>query len=264
MINFNSIKRTETDDIVDIIKEKNKGVKKSTLIELQEVIISRYNKYIEIEELRRFANISFTEEQKDALQSLYSSKTVTAKKITEEILDSLDSNHSDLCLYCGIGEIDQIDHFLPQEYFPEYSILHKNLIPICGKCNQIKGDKIAGIDGVNYIHAIFDKLPIESYLNCKITYDNDVPTVKFSINSKFTSTTVDSHFQDLKLNKRIEKKSVQYFLQIKALKEKFGISYANTEIERDLIKVQYFFNDFFWKTELIKEMQNTDFVNKIE
>ncbi|WP_281612916.1 hypothetical protein [Flammeovirga sp. SubArs3] len=263
MINLKCSERNEIDDINNIIIEKNNGVKKETLKKLQSLIVSRYNKYIEIKELKRCANISFSSDDIIALQSLYSSKTVTAKEITQQVLDNLNPNHSETCLYCGVGEIDQIDHFLPQKFFPEFSILHKNLIPICGKCNQIKGDKIAGINGVNYIHSIFDKLPMESYLKCNISYTGIIPVVEYSIKDSFSTSVIAEHFRNLKINQRIIKKSVQYFLQSKALKEQFGGNYALDELQRDLVKTKLFFNDFFWKTELINEMLNSDFINKV-
>ncbi|WP_299123125.1 hypothetical protein [uncultured Tenacibaculum sp.] len=264
MINLKLSKRTEINDIENIINEKNKGDKKTQLLKLKNKIVSRYGTHIAIELLNRLAKDSYTLDEKTALQSLYFSKTKTAREITKEILDNLDANHSNVCLYCGIGEIDQIDHFLPKEHFPEFSILHKNLIPICGKCNEIKGSKIPGDNGIDFLQVIFDILPIENYLICKITYKNKIPEVTFEIEDKFKDNIVNIHFNSLGLSKRLEKKATQYFLQIKALKNEFGLKYAEDELERNLKNTKFYFNDFFWKTELISEMLSTDFLNEIE
>jgi hypothetical protein len=263
MINLKCIDRIEIDDIANIINEKNTGTKKVKLLELKSKILERYSTYIEIESNNRIKAISFSVEEKEALSGLYSSKTKTAKKITEEILNVLNPTHADHCLYCGIGEIDQIDHYLPQEHFPEYSILHKNLIPICGKCNEIKGDHIAGSDNKDFLHLIYDMLPIESIFKCVITYDSGLPQVDFSVIPKFNSGIVGMHFSTLSLKPRIEKKSVQYFLQIKALSEEYGRKYTNGELLRDFNRNKSFFGIYNWKTELIKEMIDTAFLEKI-
>ena len=263
MINLRSINRTDSDDIENIISEKNKGVIKTSLQGLKLKIVDRYSNYIEIESNKRISPIAFTLDEKNALSSLYESKTKTAKKIINEVLDILNPNHSDCCLYCGIGEIDQIDHYLPQEHFPEFSILHKNLIPICGKCNEIKGANIPGAYGKDYMHLVYDIIPIETFYKCEIFYQTQIPKIVFTVVLKFTNSILRIHFDQLKLKPRIEKKAVQYSLQIKALKEQFGIAYAAEELQRDLTKSTAFFGLFYWKTELINEMIKTDFANSV-
>lgn len=263
MINFKCIKRIETEDIIEIIDQK-KGKKKVKLTELKEVILERYGVFMEVEALKRLVKRIFDVDEKEALQSLYSSKTATAKKITSDILDNLDPNHSNACLYCGIGEIDQMDHFFPKEHFPEFSILHKNLIPICGRCNEIKGEKIPGENGVDFLHSIYDILPLEDYLKCEINFDHNIPKVDFFIVNKYQSKIIGKHFEHLKLANRIEKKSVQYFLQIKALYEKFGEKYVQEEIERDYIKISHFHSQYFWKAILIRRMIDSEFLKNIK
>jgi hypothetical protein len=263
MINLNCISRIETDDIVDIINEKNTGINKSVLLKIQTNILERYAKFIDVEENKRLVTTLFTDEEINALHSLYDAKTNTAKTIVKEISDVLNPNHSDYCLYCGIGEIDQIDHFLPKEHFPEFSILHKNLIPICGKCNEIKGANIPGVNNRDYLHLIFDTLPIEHYQKCEIKYTNRIPKVTFSILTKFEFSTIGIHYSSLRLSKRIEKKSTQYFLQIKALKKEFGSEYADQEIVRDSLKSKVFFGEYYWKSVLLMEMLNSNFIGNI-
>lgn len=263
MINLRSIYRTESDDIENIISEKYKGATKTILEGLKLKIVDRYANYIEIESNKRISPISFTMDEKNALSSLYESKTKTAKKIINEVLDILNPNHSDCCLYCGIGEIDQIDHYLPQEHFPEFSILHKNLIPICGRCNEIKGANIPGISCKDYMHLVYDIIPIENFYKCEIFYQTKIPKITFTVVPKFAKSILGIHFEQLNLKPRIEKKAVQYCLQIKALKEQFGITYSMEELQRDLTKSTAFFGLFYWKTELINEMIKTDFANNV-
>ena len=252
----------ETDDISNIIKEKYKPIK-TILAGIGAKVLDRYAKYNDLEWSGRITPIAFSLVEKGALLSLYSSKTKTAKSITDGVLGMVNPNHSDTCLYCGIGEIDQIDHYLPQEHFPEYSILHKNLIPICGTCNEIKSSHIPGFNGKNYLHLIYDILPQEGIFKCEIMFIQNLPLISFSLRGKFAGTIIESHFSELSLKKRIEKKAVQYFLQIKALKEQFGIEYAKEELERDLNRISVFFGLYYWKTELILAMINSNFVDNV-
>lgn len=262
MINLRCPSRIEIDDIGNIIGEKYNPTK-TTLLGLKTKIIERYSKYIELESNGRITPIAFALNEKKALTSLYGSKTKTAKVVVDEVINVLNPNHSDSCLYCGIGEIDQIDHYLPQEHFPEFSILHKNLIPICGTCNEIKGSNIPGMHGKDYLHLIYDILPIENIFDCTITFNNQVPSISYAILPKFTNSILNTHFTELQLKERIEKKSVQYCLQIKALKEQFGSIYANDELTRDLNKLSAFFGTYYWKTNLISTMININFVDNI-
>ncbi|GAA0879438.1 hypothetical protein GCM10009119_24060 [Algoriphagus jejuensis] len=262
MINLRCPSRIEIDDIVLIIGEKY-NPHKTTLLGLKTKILERYSKYIELELNGRIKPIKFSINEKNALASLYSSRTKTAKLLFDEVINVLNPNHSDCCLYCGIGEIDQIDHYLPQEHFPEFSILHKNLIPICGTCNEIKGSNIPGINGKDYLHLIYDILPIENIFDCAISFIDKVPSISYTILPKFKNSVLNTHFSELRLKERIEKKSVQYCLQIKALKEQFGSPYAKEELTRDFNKLSAFFGIYYWKTKLISTMINIDFVDNV-
>ena len=262
MINLRCLSRIEIDDITTIVNEKY-NPSKSTLASIKLRILDRYAKYIDLESNGRINPVAFSLDEKNALLSLYGSKTKTAKIIVDEVLGMVNPNHSDSCLYCGIGEIDQIDHYLPQEHFPEYSILHKNLIPICGTCNEIKGSNIPGQSGKDYMHLIYDIVPLESLFNCTISFNNALPSISFSILPNFAGSIMETHFIELKLKERIEKKAIQYSLQIKALKEQFGAEYAKEELTRDLNKVSAFFGSYFWKTELISSMISCNFVDSI-
>ncbi len=262
MINFRCIARIEADDVEMIINEKYNPTK-TILTGLKPKILERYSKYIEIETTKRLLPIAFTIDEKSNLTSFYGSKTRTAKKIIDDVLKMQNPNHSDYCLYCGIGEIDQIDHYLPQEHFPEFSILHKNLVPICGTCNEIKGSNIPGQNSINYMHLVYDILPIENIFQCIITYTNNLPTIIFSILPKFTVSVINSHFTHLRLKDRIEKKSIQYCLQIKALKDQFGNEYAREELDRDSKKMTAFFGQYYWRTELISQLISTNFIDSI-
>lgn len=262
MLNIGCPDRDATEDIDSIISEKYNGIVKTTLQRLNPKIKSRYSDYSKIELNQRLAAITFTDDEKTALHHLYGSQTETAKKIVDSISKIQLQTQAGCCVSCGIGDADQIDHFLPQEHFPEYSIMHKNLIPICGTCNEIKSSNIPGTTK-NYFHPMFDKLPDEPFFSCQIIYVNNIPTSNFSIISKFHTTIANQHFIDLKLKGRLEKKAIIYFVQMKDFKTKFGDAFANEEISRDLMKLGALYGANYWKCILCSEMLNTNFIANI-
>ena len=260
MINFKQIARNETDDLSNIISEKNKPIKDNLNL-LKAAIIKSYNNYIEIENNKRIKVSNYNSNEKSSMQSLYSSKTITAKKVIKSIIDNLDPKHDSRCIYCGIGEFEEIDHFLPKEHFPEFSILFKNLIPICGSCNKIKGQKIPG-ENIDFLHLTYDILPLEEYLNLDITFNNKIPILNFTVKNNYSGTLIENHINVLKLTSRYNKKGVQYILRIKALYENYGEKYAEEEINRNLLENSSFYGSNFWKSILIKKLKDIDFVNQ--
>lgn len=206
MINFKQIARIETDDLRNIINEKNRPIKDNLNL-LKSAIIKSYNNYSEIENNKRIKVSNYDNNDKSNLQSLYNSKTSTAKKVIQSIIDNLDPKHDSRCLYCGIGEFEEIDHFLPKEHFPEFSILFKNLIPICGSCNKIKGQKTPG-ENIDFLHLTYDILPLEEYLDLDITFNNKIPILNFTVKNHFNGTLIENHINALKLTSRYNKKGV--------------------------------------------------------
>ena len=262
MINIPCPVRNESDDIENIINEKYAGVTKNALRTLLPRIKNRYTRYSQIELNNRITIDNFTHDEKEALQKLYSSKTLTAKNIVESITTTHLLVQAGCCMSCGIGDPDEIDHFLPKEHFPEFSILHKNLIPICGTCNQIKGENIPG-EHKDYFHPMFDDLPNERFINCDITYLDNIPKAHFSINPLFNGSIIKKHFDNLNLAVRLEKKARQYFLQIKAIMAETNNAHAIQEIERDKIRLGILIGPLYWKYILCDKMIETNYVNHV-
>jgi hypothetical protein len=80
------------------------------------------------------------------------------------------------CSMCGSLNSNQVDHFLPQKHYPEFSIFLPNLFPVCS-CNQAKGTKTIGSGpGERFLHPKFDKKIGERALYVRIRHHGDVPT----------------------------------------------------------------------------------------
>lgn len=86
--------------------------------------------------------------------SYFSVKGKGIRRIYDEILVN-----SERCPYCGnIGISAQLDHYLPQNSYPQYSVYPKNLIPCCRDCNEgYKKAAFAQKEEEQLINPYFDK-----------------------------------------------------------------------------------------------------------
>ncbi|WP_152612791.1 hypothetical protein [Leisingera sp. ANG-M6] len=107
-----------------------------------------------------------------AMVSLYGSKMEAVSYIS----DLRRSTRGRCCAFCGSLNNNQIDHFLPQEHYPEFSIFLQNLFPICA-CNQSKGKRTIGAAiGERFLHPKFDRKIGERSIFVRIRCHDDVPT----------------------------------------------------------------------------------------
>lgn len=72
------------------------------------------------------------------------------------------------CPMCQASSIEQLDHFLPQSVFPEFSLLASNLVPVCGACNTLKGDQVDLVAGDSFVHHYLDQLPTVPLLEVSV------------------------------------------------------------------------------------------------
>ncbi|MFF8447924.1 HNH endonuclease [Streptomyces leeuwenhoekii] len=107
------------------------------------------------------------------------------------------------CPLCERAQVCALDHFLPKNHFPEYSILADNLIPVCERCNRLKGDECDRVDGLLMFHAYFDEFPDIEILFADINVDNTV-SIRYYLHpsgkiDNFTFERVEKQFKILGL-----------------------------------------------------------------
>jgi hypothetical protein len=85
------------------------------------------------------------------------------------------------CPMCGFGEVSTLDHYLPRTAFPEFAILALNLVPACGRCNQLK-DTHFGLESEDqFLHPFFDTLERVPILECRFAVQPGSALVEFRI-----------------------------------------------------------------------------------
>lgn len=117
------------------------------------------------------------------------------------------------CPYCGHPLApDTLDHFIPKDSWPEYSIFPNNLVPQCKYCAPLKGSNYFCSDenAVKYIHPYFNDLLSRISISIEIVFDIESlkPTfeVKFQSLGALSETElqqVKRHLKNLDVKNRI-------------------------------------------------------------
>ena len=98
----------------------------------------------------------------------------------QEIRNSiLALGREDKCVFCSVTAVDSLDHLLPREVYPEFSVLALNLVPACSRCNRIKDRECFRATGNNLMHPYFTEMPAEPLLFVEIRIRQDAITCHY-------------------------------------------------------------------------------------
>ena len=112
------------------------------------------------------------QEIRDIMYNLYEAKRTYIKHYRDRI-ESLNGGRMPKCPLCGVTTCKQLDHYIPREKMPEFSVFTPNLIPLCADCNKEKGTKwLNGYNERLIFNAFFDRLPHKPVCVCSIKIDD--------------------------------------------------------------------------------------------
>ncbi|MGY2257998.1 HNH endonuclease [Pseudomonas sp. SDO55104_S430] len=150
----------------------------------------------------------------DALEAAYD-KTQEGRQLyplRERLFEGVE-----LCPICGITPPVELDHFLPRSEFKMLSIYPRNLVPLCHACNHTK---LAGFgdqddEESRFIHAYFDIMPDEPFLEASIDMRGGGLVVTFSISTEVElpegyANRLTRQMTSLNLNDRYEQEVNTY------------------------------------------------------
>lgn len=175
-------------------------------------MIGRYAVYkTELKALEKIgASTIVSQDAKDAIHSSFTS--AFKKSIKEDGLKQVYEECAGVCPFCGTGKLEEIDHYIPKENYPEFTLYPLNLIPICNKCNKKKWDKF--LDGANerkFINFYSDCIDSLEFLRVAIDFKgNDIKkttkikyTADFSkIADTYLKRVIEKHYKELDLLNR--------------------------------------------------------------
>ncbi|WGI18378.1 HNH endonuclease [Latilactobacillus sakei] len=156
---------------------------------------------------------TFLDEEKEALQHCYSSSSKALSELKEKIIQSQSKFYQSKCAYCGIDSISCMDHYVPKEKFPEYSIHPYNLIPSCETCNTKKGKLFLQSNGTRYIFNPYFEKEENKVFNLKMNYLSKNNSFSFYI--ELNSEKYNKHVEILNIIKRYNVEAINIFDNLK-------------------------------------------------
>lgn len=107
------------------------------------------------------------------VHDLYESKRAFRNKHWHEI-EKENGGRILRCPICGVEKCAHLDHYVPREEMPEFSVFAPNLIPLCYDCNEKKKAIWKDARGERVIiNAYYDDLPNKPICECVISIDEN-------------------------------------------------------------------------------------------
>jgi|SRR5690554_292469 len=154
----------------------------------------------------------YANQDKNDLLKLYTSSNPRLAKLKNSLTTILDNRAMNTCQYCTIAPVGSLDHIVPKDEFPEFSVNPKNLLPACTTCNSHKHENWKVNNKTIFLNLYTDILPIEQYLfvDLIITPNNIQPIFELrntnNINVDFFEL-LENHYSRLHLPQRFKNES---------------------------------------------------------
>lgn len=136
---------------------------------------------------------------------------------------SLLTSVADYCPYCGriLGsDSAQLDHFLPKSLYPILAVTPENLVPCCGKCNNMKSNK--DYTATPVIHPYYDSFDKEVWIKASVIQSVNDSTIGFYFYIDcpeewpvMKKKIVENHFKIYRLDERYATWAAGFFRDYK-------------------------------------------------
>ncbi len=114
------------------------------------------------------------------------------------------------CPYCGVSEIESLDHYMDESTYEAMALCRLNLVPMCMKCNRYKSDK----PYTDFVNPYYLSNPGVEFFICNITIiANDVFyefSIKNGIFNNQKTLALKKQIDAIRLNDRWEKAVISY------------------------------------------------------
>ncbi len=148
---------------------------------------------------------NFSKKTKEALLHCYTGNTKLIRNLKQAIIDNQNVFYRGTCAYCGLNETKYMDHYLPKDDFPEFSILSYNLVPCCSYCNEKKSKNFLDNTGERKIfNPYFEKAEETPIINCKLVCLESILKFSIELRDNVSNKVFLNHLVTLGLIKRYE------------------------------------------------------------
>lgn len=181
---------------------------------------SNYDSKLSTNTLPSLTKLSLSTSEEVDLLSLYSYQNSKLTKFRRQISTDTSSTYQATCQYCTINSVNSLDHFVPKDLFPEFSVHPNNLIPSCTECNSKKLVRWINNNQHFFLNLYIDLLPNNQYLFVEL---NVVSLNNIDINFKVENvnkipislyTIINSHYTELDLFQRFKDKSSDVIIEL--------------------------------------------------
>lgn len=166
-------------DLISISNGKN-DPRRKRLRKLRPRIQQRYAEYwaarTALDTLSRRVWSGYAE---DAMEHCYTGDTKARTAMLQSLMNQIKQEPS-LCPYCLMRQPTSFDHFLPKDFFPEFSVLGWNLVWACDPCNRKKGNRFVNAPR-QVINPYFDVMPDTALLHADVTLTAGGVAISFRI-----------------------------------------------------------------------------------
>jgi hypothetical protein len=156
-------------------------------------------------------------DERALLSTLYDRRMSRQDASGRAAYDELKSSAA-VCPYCNLGEVGELDHFLPKGHFPDLNVLPINLVPICHGCNHTKLEAVPLAVDRQFLHPYFDVLPNVRWLFAALTLEAGGPVLSYHVELDpqygALASRLDYHFRELELDRRFKNMAASVLVEL--------------------------------------------------
>lgn len=183
---------------------RGKPTKKPILEALTDKVKLRYDEYeliFNALDLIKITRSDRNEEEKKALIYLYESNKKTVRNLKVEIKRTQEKHLRQICPNCGILPATEVDHYLPKDSYPDFSIYSSNLIWTCRTCNGKKLEYWREVAYRGIINFYIDEIPSFNFLGCNVVNNSGVLKAEYFLKEHKLANhpNIVKHFNQLKI-----------------------------------------------------------------
>ena len=261
---------TDATDMFDEIAAAKQRTRRRRMRAVRERVLLAYEAYdAAVPEVGGLAEVEMTNLQKEAMRHAF---TVETQPMTQFRGDLLKRVSVARCPFCSISESSTVDHYLPKEKYPEFSIFPSNLVPSCAVCNTRKRDQIVDddTDVRLFLHPYYDPVPNIDFLTVRVRMEADAIILSYRLvrpagmpNNVFLR--LRSHFEKLGLADRYRLMGLEHLGgQYRAFRRAYGEGEDPERVAEELTEGAEDFEDIFgvnyWLAKLYRALAgNADF-----
>jgi hypothetical protein len=211
--------------------------------------------------------VPLTDVQKEAMRHAFTVETQPMTALRGDLLKRISVAR---CPFCGISESSTLDHYLPKEQYPEFSVFPKNLVPSCAVCNTRKRDRILD-EGTNvrmFLHPCYDVIPDVAFLAVRARVEADALIMSYRLTRPAgmalqTFQHLRSHVNELNLADRYRRMGFEHLGgQYPAFRRAYGPGGDAERVAEKLIEGAEDFEEVsgpnYWLAKLYRALAGCD------